>query len=279
VRHIPPWQNYDRMAASGEYGTPATEVCEAMPSEDLEAAFFQRALDGRRCVLDLGCGPGVPLLSLAHRVGRIFGLDASPAMLTIARQSIAALGLPNASLVRGLAEALPFAAGRFDGVAVSGTLCSVPDPDPVIAEVARVTGPGAVVAVLVWEFGRVFAEREQKVDRSLRRDGGDLALHVIRYLAHPYRIRHERYLLDTRHELVRALLDDPELSSSGRKATDLRPEEIPPAMVRDATCEEEAQFDPETLEAAFARHGFGTAELRVEMSFETPHIFGVFRRD
>ncbi len=49
-------------------------------------------------------------------------------------------------------------------------------------------------------------------------------------------------------------------------------------MVLDATCEEEAQFDPKTLAEAFARRGFGKVELRVEISFDTPHIFATFRR-
>ncbi len=278
MRHLPPWRNYDRMAASGEYGSPVNDAGEtASPQEGAdEAKFFRDTLAGRRRVLDLGCGPGVPLLTLAGRVGRIYGLDASPAMLALARQGIATLGLTNAFLVRGLAEVLPFAAGSFDGIAISGTLCSVPDPGPVVAEVARVTAPGAIVAALVWEFGRVFAAREQNVERSLRRDGDDLVLHVVSYLADPYRIRHERYLLDTRHELVHELLNDPALPPGGRRPTDLTPEEVPPALIIDATREEEAQFDPDTLEAVFARHGFRTVELRVAISFDTPHIFAAF---
>ena len=119
MRQIPPWQSYDRIAGTGEYGLVLEEAegVARLKEYDREALFFRSVLAGRKRVLDLGCGPGIPLLSLANRVGWIYGLDASPAMLELAQQNIAALGIKNATLVRGLAEALPFAEGSVDGVA------------------------------------------------------------------------------------------------------------------------------------------------------------------
>jgi ubiquinone/menaquinone biosynthesis C-methylase UbiE len=113
VRKIPTWEAYDRMALAGEYGRPLSETGELALSADAEknALFFQAALNGRRRVLDLGCGPGFPLLVLADYVTMLCGMDASPAMLALARQNVTALQIQNTVLVRGLAEALPFADG------------------------------------------------------------------------------------------------------------------------------------------------------------------------
>lgn len=87
--------------------------------------------------LEVGFGPGHLLLDLAQGPGRgqpgpqagsgvqlpsagrqVFGLDLSPAMLRLARRRLAHHALP-VPLVRGRAQALPFASGAFDAVIVT----------------------------------------------------------------------------------------------------------------------------------------------------------------
>jgi len=153
MRRRSTWQAYDDAARTGRYGSPPDDAGEVARSADSEgeAAFFSSAVAGRRRILDVGCGPGGLLVALADCVKAVWGIDAAPSMLGLARQTVTASGIANVYLARGLAEALPFADGAFDGFAISGTLESVADPAAVLAEVARVSAPGAVAASLEWD--------------------------------------------------------------------------------------------------------------------------------
>jgi ubiquinone/menaquinone biosynthesis C-methylase UbiE len=109
-------------------------------------AAFVRArcppADGRP-VVDVGCGTG-RWMSEAVAVGRhAVGLDPSAAMLAAARQRI-----PGAPLVRGRAESLPFANGRFGAVLCVYVIHHLDDPAHFVAEAARVLGRGGTLSVL-----------------------------------------------------------------------------------------------------------------------------------
>ena len=65
-------------------------------------------------VLDVGCGTGT-LLDLYQQTGcRVFGIDASPAMLEVARGKLG----HNADLRLGAATRMPYGNGRFDLVTI-----------------------------------------------------------------------------------------------------------------------------------------------------------------
>jgi SAM-dependent methyltransferase len=68
------------------------------------------------CILDAGCGTGRHVLALAERGYRVLGLDASAAMLRVARAKLAVAG-PRASLAQADLRALPW------GPAFAGILC------------------------------------------------------------------------------------------------------------------------------------------------------------
>ena len=281
MRLIPTWKAYDRSAAAGDYGSPVDEAGNLVLSSDgkMEARFFQQALVDRICVLDLGCGPGLPLVTIAGSVGAVHGVDAAPAMLALARRNIRVLQIRNACLVCALAENLPYPDVSFDGVAVSGTLGSVPDPERVVTELARVAKPGAVVASLEQDFRGRLAEGAAREERWLLRDiAGGIVLRVVRYLVQPYRIREERYIIAPNSDFSDRLLLETRLEFSGRVTTDLRPEKIPDAALCDAFFEEEAQFDPASLRETFAQAGFVPVEQEVRMSYGVPHIFSVLQR-
>ncbi len=95
--------------------------------------------EGER-LLDVGCGPGDAALSLATLLGptgELVGVDASAAMLKLARQRSAA----TACAVRfsvGDARSLNEADGSFDVVRSERTLQWLPDPERAVSEFARV---------------------------------------------------------------------------------------------------------------------------------------------
>jgi len=268
------------MAADGEYGTLLNEAGKLALSADGEkkAVFFRAALNAQRRVLDVGCGPGFPLVVLAECVTMSCGVDASPAMLDLARQNVSALRIKNAVLVRGMVESLPFADSAFDGFAVCGTLGSVPEPAAVLSELARVATSGAVVASVEQDFRARLGGGTPREFRWLRQDGGALTLQIVRYMACPYRIRDERYTLNAASDFCQRLLANLELSQTKPTATDLSPEDLPPECILDASYEEEAQFDPVTLREAFERAGFEVVKQRLVVSYNRPHIFSISRR-
>ena len=99
------------------WGTHAADWAaqEEMEPERFEpAAVLVRPGD---TVLEVGCGSGVFLRMAADRGARVFGVDAAPALVELARRRV-----PEAGVRTGDAEALPFADDSFDLVAGSQRL-------------------------------------------------------------------------------------------------------------------------------------------------------------
>ncbi|MGQ0645404.1 MAG: class I SAM-dependent methyltransferase [Elusimicrobiota bacterium] len=96
-------------------------------------------------VLDVGCGAG----NLLERLdaGRLAGLDLSDTLLEKARQRLS--GRPEAQILKGDAETLPFPDAGFDRVVCSETLEHVRRPEAVLKEIHRVAKPGARVVITV----------------------------------------------------------------------------------------------------------------------------------
>ena len=89
-------------------------------------------------VLEIGVGSGLNLAFYdPTRVTDVIGVDPSEPLLARARARGAEARV-SVDLVRGVAEQLPFDAGRFDCAVVTYTLCSVEAPARALAEIRRV---------------------------------------------------------------------------------------------------------------------------------------------
>jgi ubiquinone/menaquinone biosynthesis C-methylase UbiE len=96
-------------------------------------------------LLDVACGTGVVARTARDVVGpggRVVGVDLNPAMLDVARRA-----RPDLEWIQGDAEDLPFADAEFDVVLCQSALFFFPDAARAVAEMARVTVPGGVVAL------------------------------------------------------------------------------------------------------------------------------------
>ena len=96
-------------------------------------------------VLDVGCGAGAFLALAARRGARVAGLDASEALLAIARRRV-----PDANLRLGDMQRLPFGDDAFDAVTGFNSFSLVPDMAAAVREAGRVARPGAPVVIQVW---------------------------------------------------------------------------------------------------------------------------------
>lgn len=104
-------------------------------------------------VLEVGVGTGLSLTDYAPHL-EITGIDYSDDMLRIARQRVAEKGLTNVAELRQMdARTLDFPDGHFDTVVAMYLVSVVPEPERVMAEIARVCKPGGQV-IIVNHFAR-----------------------------------------------------------------------------------------------------------------------------
>ncbi len=71
------------------------------------------ALDGHGRLIDVGCGPGIVTLLLAHLFDEAVGVDPDPGMLVEAGRRAAEAGIENTRWVRARGEDLPAGLGTF----------------------------------------------------------------------------------------------------------------------------------------------------------------------
>src|ERR687898_1353554 len=119
-------------------------------SEDQQVPTYEDALarvefEPGRLVLDVGCGVGAFLRLVAERGGRPYGIDASEALLDVARSR-----LPDADLRHGDMEALPYDDDTFDLVTGFTSFFFADDMVGALREAGRVARPGAPVVIEVF---------------------------------------------------------------------------------------------------------------------------------
>jgi ubiquinone/menaquinone biosynthesis C-methylase UbiE len=92
--------------------------------------------------LDAACGTGRHAAKLAELGHRVIGVDATEAMLDVARAKV-----PAADFRRGRLEDLPLDAASVDVITCSLALTHVPDLKPVMREFGRVLRPGGTAVL------------------------------------------------------------------------------------------------------------------------------------
>jgi ubiquinone/menaquinone biosynthesis C-methylase UbiE len=156
-----------------DFGARAASYDRIRPVDDNWRTLFdlvvrEADLRGQR-VLDIGCGTGRLSAALADlSLSRVWGVDASPEMLGVARGKVP----ENVGLKEGSAEHLPFRDGWFDR-AVMWLVCHLVDRPAAFREAARVLGPGSRLAVVTFDsrhFDRYwlndFFPRIEEIDRA-----------------------------------------------------------------------------------------------------------------
>ena len=107
-------------------------------------------------ILDVGCGSGYALRLAAQLGAEVTGLDNTPELLAIAAERV-----PQATLVEGVLDALPFPDATYTAVVAFNALPFADDPATAVRESARVVVPGGLVAATT------FAEAERNESTTL----------------------------------------------------------------------------------------------------------------
>lgn len=120
-----------------------------VPDEAVEAAVAAAVGEGTPgAMLDLGTGTGRMLERIAPLFGRAVGVDASHAMLAVARANLEQAGLARVELRQGDIHALPFPRGSFDLVVIHQVLHFLDEPGRALREAAAMLAPGGQLIVV-----------------------------------------------------------------------------------------------------------------------------------
>ena len=128
-----------------------------LPAQAVEKALlalFPSGSEGR--LLDIGTGTGRVLELLAPRVRQALGIDASKAMLALARSRLAGPEYAHCAVRQADMYRLPLPDAAYDTIVLQMVLHHAEDPAGVIAEAARVLAPtGRLLVIDLAEHARV----------------------------------------------------------------------------------------------------------------------------
>lgn len=147
---------YDELGVLPEGAVRASLGC----GNPVAVAELQRG----ETVLDLGSGGGIDVLLSARRVGphgKVYGLDASPDMLALARRNAEQAGARNVEFLHGVIEHVPLPDHAVDAVISNCVINLSGDKASVLSEAFRVLRPGG-------RFGVSDVVVEDDVDQARR---------------------------------------------------------------------------------------------------------------
>ena len=120
-------------------------ACEEQQRPTYQEAIRRVGVEPGRRVLDIGCGAGVFLGLASDRGAQVFGIDASEALLDLARKR-----LTEADLRHGDMQVLPFEDDSFDLVTGFNSFFYAEDMVRALREAGRVARRGAPVVIQVF---------------------------------------------------------------------------------------------------------------------------------
>lgn len=145
-----------------------------LPVDAIEHAVLDAAGPHPGRLLDIGTGTGRLLELMAPRIARGLGVDASRAMLALARARLARAELSHCAVRQADMYRLPLADAEFDTVILQMVLHYAEDPAAAVTEAARVLRPGGRLLIV----DLLHHERRDVLDRLAHRWPGFADSHI-----------------------------------------------------------------------------------------------------
>ena len=130
---------------------------------------------------DIGCGPGYFTLPVAEPVGyrgKVYAIDAQPAMLQELERRAQDKRLRNVITVRSSEREIPLPPSRVDAACMANTFHELEEPLALLSEVRRILKPSGRLIVIDWKpietpMGPPLSERVSlaRIDAALRAVG------------------------------------------------------------------------------------------------------------
>lgn len=142
---------YDSFVTSFVEGT-------SFHNDTSRAAYYSMLdfdLQGKK-ILDVGCGDGYDLAQLAKQGAQCYGIDAAQSLVSLAQKNA-----PEAHVMYGIMESLPYANNSFDVVLSKYALQTTEQLPQVLEEMGRVLKPNGVMAYLTVHPLRQFLEKKK----------------------------------------------------------------------------------------------------------------------
>ncbi|HEX2994605.1 MAG TPA: methyltransferase domain-containing protein [Anaerolineales bacterium] len=137
-----------------------------------DAAIAKTNITPGSVVADVGTGTGFVASGLASKAGKVYGFDASAAMLDVARRNLATF--PNVELRETLGDHLPLADSVLDGIFANMYLHHTPEPPAAIKEMVRLLKPGGKLCITDLDTHDHTWQREQMADLWLGFERSDI---------------------------------------------------------------------------------------------------------
>ena len=118
------------------------------PDHLIEAAMRRRHDWAGQRLLDIGCGSGFHLPAFARDASSVVGVEPHTPLVELARERVAALGLPAVEVLDGAAQDLPLDDASVDVAHARWAYFFGPGCEPGLAELARVLRPGGTAFVI-----------------------------------------------------------------------------------------------------------------------------------
>ena len=147
------WPSFD--------GGPARYL---LPPVVLARLIQLASVEASAAVLDIGCATGYSTALLAHLASQVKAVESEPELAAVARETLQALGLDNASVVDGEHASGAPGARSFDVILLNGSVPEVPE-----SLLAQVKDGGRLVAVVA--NGPLGRPRQGKATLFVKVDG------------------------------------------------------------------------------------------------------------
>lgn len=110
--------------------------------------YLKETLDQKtKKAVDIGCGIGFFLPTLATHAEKVVGLDYTPDVLVYAKYMIQTRKITNVSFVEGSITSLPLKDNSFDLVVCMSVLEHFENPEEPLSELKRITAPRGILIV------------------------------------------------------------------------------------------------------------------------------------
>ncbi len=137
-----------------------------------DAAIAKANLAPGAVVADVGTGTGFVAAGLTPKASKVYGFDASAAMLDVARRNLRAF--PNVELHETPGDHLPLADAILDGIFANMYLHHAPEPPAAIKEMVRVLKPGGTLCLTDLDTHDHTWQRDQMADLWLGFERADI---------------------------------------------------------------------------------------------------------
>ncbi len=143
---------------------------------------FEKTLDRRRRILEVGCGTGRNAVHFASMGHRVMAMDMSPGMLGLAVKRIQARGLSSSvHFFQGDASSLPLKEGTVSACVYVAALHHLPSRQERVdslREIARCLRHGGSALVSVWAFEQKRFQEDLEAHQGMKKGFGDVMVPV-----------------------------------------------------------------------------------------------------